>query len=485
MSRADNTVPGYGPKPCLCMFIGEAPGYHEWEDQRPFVGRSGQELQQYLRQHGLHLSQFYLSNVSQDYTSNNPDPTPEQIAFWVPTLVSEIRNCRPKLIVAIGRHAIQWFLGADADLETCHGLPHKPGAFDSTDAGVCVARIVSAGLDPDTLIIIPCYHPAGAFYRSTTRTGQDIRALLSYDYAQVAATLKSIRAGVPVEFRHDPYAGHEQYLDVTGEQLADEISDIADNLDYFALDTEGTPESQWSMQSSFEDGTARVLRTVQPDFSTGARQIQYLLDRGVLVVVHDASTPRGCCYDTQTCRPMGVELNKPVIRIFNTMYAAYLTRIEPQGLKPLSWRRLGIHMTPYQEMVEGLGREKQITYLRTALDTVHYTWSKTAPYNRRLPDGQIKRYKPKSITQRMQSILADVEKDKRNKDDEPVDIIERWKKVPKTMKAEVVQVLGCMPTATLDDLPLNRAVYYAGQDADATRRLYPILSSMLRMLDIK
>jgi uracil-DNA glycosylase family 4 len=481
-TNACNHVPGSGPHNSAVMLIGEGPGRDEYSFRRPFVGKTGDELATYLAACNLHPSQFYLTNVDKEYRGQDIKPTAADIAFWSPVLIDEIERCHPRLIVAIGAYSVKWFLGPDVDLETVHGIPHRVGSFGPTE-------LHDHSL-ADSLIIIPTYHPAAPFYKASTKSGLDYRTLLQWDFRQAADTLKLIRAGQPINFRVDPY--HDDGLtpaiciDVTGTELAEILAEpSARNCGYIGLDTEGTPEIPWSLQLCFEDGVAYVLRVSQSDLQVGLAALQqYLLTSGVLVVMHQASTPRGTCYDIQVCRTMGLELNDPRITIWDTMYAAYLLRYESQALKRLSYRRFGARLTDYTDLIKGVARPRQLEYLQLALSLRAQWTKKPHPISKRENDGTITTTQPKSIASRIDSILKDIAADKRDKDDNPVDLESRWEDIYPHVREEVELELGEFPKASLDDLPLQAAADYAGKDAIYTRALYPSLLAELASLGL-
>ena len=68
------------------MFIGEAPGWHEDQQGRPFVGQAGQFLDKLLASINLKREQVYITNVIKCRPPDNRDPLP-----------TEIQNCRPWL----------------------------------------------------------------------------------------------------------------------------------------------------------------------------------------------------------------------------------------------------------------------------------------------------------------------------------------------------------------------------------------------------
>jgi len=72
-------VPGEGPADAQIMFIGEAPGFHEDQQGRPFVGAAGRFLEELLGSIGLTREQVFIANVIKCRPPGNRDPLPEEI----------------------------------------------------------------------------------------------------------------------------------------------------------------------------------------------------------------------------------------------------------------------------------------------------------------------------------------------------------------------------------------------------------------------
>jgi len=66
------TVPGEGPENAEIMFIGEAPGFHEDRQGRPFVGAAGRFLEELLASIGLKREEVYICNVIQVPATRQP-----------------------------------------------------------------------------------------------------------------------------------------------------------------------------------------------------------------------------------------------------------------------------------------------------------------------------------------------------------------------------------------------------------------------------
>ena len=137
------TVPGDGDPNAEVLFIGEAPGFHEDQQGSPFVGQAGRILDQLLLEIGLTRTDVFVANVIKCRPPNNRDPLPEEIATCEPFLTMQISGIRPKLIVTLGRFALQYFL---------------PGASISRSRG----KAIRSG----PYLLYPLYHPAAALRQS-------------------------------------------------------------------------------------------------------------------------------------------------------------------------------------------------------------------------------------------------------------------------------------------------------------------------------
>jgi DNA polymerase len=139
-------VPGEGDPASDLMFVGEAPGYHEDQQGRPFVGQAGKLLEQLLAGIGLTREQVFIANVLKSRPPNNRDPRPDEIAACQPYLWRQIELIRPKVICTLGNHATKLLTGSPAGITRVHGHPQ------ATEIG---------GVK---LYLYPIFHPAAALY---------------------------------------------------------------------------------------------------------------------------------------------------------------------------------------------------------------------------------------------------------------------------------------------------------------------------------
>ena len=102
---------GEGAENHALMMIGEAPGGDEEKQGRPFVGKAGKNLSAFLEVVGLKREEIYISNVVKLRTTKespktgkavNRPPSAEEIAFFLPYLLEEIKVISPKVVVTLG-----------------------------------------------------------------------------------------------------------------------------------------------------------------------------------------------------------------------------------------------------------------------------------------------------------------------------------------------------------------------------------------------
>jgi DNA polymerase len=108
------------------MFIGEAPGFHEDRQGRPFVGASGNLLEELLASIGLSRDQVYITNVIKCRPPGNRDPKEDEISACRPYLDRQIELIQPQIIVTLGRFSMQRYFPGQSITRT-HGQVKKVG----------------------------------------------------------------------------------------------------------------------------------------------------------------------------------------------------------------------------------------------------------------------------------------------------------------------------------------------------------------------
>jgi uracil-DNA glycosylase family 4 len=139
-------VPGVGAENAKIMFVGEGPGFNEDKQGEPFVGAAGNFLNELLASIGLKREQIFIANVIKCRPPENREPLPFEIQNCRPWLDAQIALIRPKIIVTLGRFAMESFLPGKS-ISKVHGQAFKTGA----------------------LTIFAMYHPAAALYQQSQR----------------------------------------------------------------------------------------------------------------------------------------------------------------------------------------------------------------------------------------------------------------------------------------------------------------------------
>ena len=124
------TVFGVGNEHAHWMIVGEAPGEQEDRQGEPFVGKSGQLLDNMLR--AVHLTrgeaeparQVYIANTIKCRPPGNRNPEPEELAKCEPFLIRQLQLVQPKIIVAMGRFAVHSLLRSAEPIGRLRGRVH-------------------------------------------------------------------------------------------------------------------------------------------------------------------------------------------------------------------------------------------------------------------------------------------------------------------------------------------------------------------------
>ncbi len=139
-------VPGDGPPDAAILFIGEGPGYHEDRQGRPFVGPAGQLLNDLLGRIGLRRDQVFITNMVKHRPPSNRDPEPDELAACRDFLDRQIELVDPKVIVTLGRFAMERFMPGGR-ISQVHGQARQIGGRT----------------------FVPIIHPAAALHNGSWR----------------------------------------------------------------------------------------------------------------------------------------------------------------------------------------------------------------------------------------------------------------------------------------------------------------------------
>lgn len=139
---------------------------------RPFVGKAGQNLTEFLTVLGLRREAIRITNVvkvrptkesAKGRLSNRP-PNRQELAYFIPLLLEEIAQTQPKLLVTLGNTALQALLGKDARIGDCHG------------------QRMTATVQGQEYPLYPLYHPASIIYNRALKEVylEDLEGLRAY-----------------------------------------------------------------------------------------------------------------------------------------------------------------------------------------------------------------------------------------------------------------------------------------------------------------
>ena len=129
--RRTQTVFGVGHERAHWMIVGEAPGEQEDRQGEPFVGKSGQLLDNMLRAIGLSRgdgpaeTQVYIANAVKCRPPGNRNPAPEELAACEGFLIRQVQLVQPKIILAMGRFAVQSLLRSTEPIGRLRGKVHR------------------------------------------------------------------------------------------------------------------------------------------------------------------------------------------------------------------------------------------------------------------------------------------------------------------------------------------------------------------------
>ena len=117
---AIHAVPGEGDVDARLMFIGEAPGRNEDESGRPFVGRAGKLLTALIESIDLKREAVFITSVIKHQPPKNRPPKSDELRSCKHWLDKQLAIIQPKIIIPLGRFALEYFLPQMTITET-HG----------------------------------------------------------------------------------------------------------------------------------------------------------------------------------------------------------------------------------------------------------------------------------------------------------------------------------------------------------------------------
>jgi uracil-DNA glycosylase len=137
---------GNGHPDADLMFVGEAPGFHEDQQGKPFVGQAGKLLEKLLAEIGLERRQVFIANVLKCRPPGNRDPQPEEIEACEGHLMKQVELIQPRVICSLGNFATKLLSGKPTGITRVHGQEQE------------------VTLGGRRVLLYPIFHPAAALY---------------------------------------------------------------------------------------------------------------------------------------------------------------------------------------------------------------------------------------------------------------------------------------------------------------------------------
>lgn len=440
-----------GPVPCEFAVVGEAPASEEVREGRGFVGPSGALLWPLMGGLAkLRRSDCYVTNLCKTPLDNDLDGddklSPAEFDDWKTKLIDELEHVKPKRILAVGALAAKALLGDRyTNMTACNGIGFS---FQ-------YQRSVNWAL------VVPTWHPAAAL-----RGAHGEKDSLAF----TASAIENLRAPQP----HPGPPWFSPYAELTQTPVVNPIGFTipaprvwvprmgANNLmrrGAWGIDTEGTPDDPICMTVS--NGNVRWY--VEPD--DVAEWFALLGDEATLVF-HNAP------WDWPVLWAAGAPEDIAERWAWrDTMELAYLKQTCPQGLKDLSWRHLGLHMTPFEDLVMPYQTEMAqaiaVGLIAAQTTFVDKRVGKTTGFETHSKKGvPYKKPKPNRVyTIEQKAVLAPEVKPLHRALGNPKLLLER---------------LGPLaPELSLRLVPEKARVEYATLDAWATVKLLPVLEGRL------
>ena len=162
-ATATQLVPGDGNPDAEVMFVGEAPGASEDKQGIPFVGAAGKFLNEMLAGIGIAREDIFITNIVKYRPPANRDPEPGEIKAFMPYLMAQINVIKPKIVIFLGRHALNVFF-PELTISQCHGQPKRKNGQ----------------------VYLPLFHPAAALYNG------GMRQTLIEDFGKIPRILELI-----------------------------------------------------------------------------------------------------------------------------------------------------------------------------------------------------------------------------------------------------------------------------------------------------
>jgi len=159
-----NAVPGEGNSEAELMFVGEAPGRDEDVQGNPFVGKAGQLLTKIINAMNFQRKDVFITNVVKCRPPNNRTPYRKEMELCQPYLLEQIDMIKPRVIVALGKVATDFFINSDLSM----------------------SRLRGSFFEYKNILLMPTFHPS---YLIRNEANREIKKMVWEDMKKVMAFL--------------------------------------------------------------------------------------------------------------------------------------------------------------------------------------------------------------------------------------------------------------------------------------------------------
>ena len=214
------------------MLVGEAPGRWEHATGRPFVGPSGQKLEDWWRRVGLQRGEFWIDNVYPYWPRQGIDAVPQdEIEYWIGELHARLADLTdPWLIVPTGNKALYALTGQGKMRQG----EKKPGI--TSHRGSIYSYTDRRGRE---IKVIPTIHPAHTLWRASRKRDEGVVEQRNWERACI---LDWTRIAEDATFRELRLPQREHFIRPTLDDVYDYLYGAIDSGDPIAVDIENLPD---------------------------------------------------------------------------------------------------------------------------------------------------------------------------------------------------------------------------------------------------
>lgn len=199
---------GRGSLDAQLLIIGEAPGADEAKEGRPFVGPSGERLNQMLSGHGIKSERHtFISNLLFIRPAGNRDPSWEEITAYLPYVRRLVNIIKPKLILCLGRLSAAVFLRGLNAVSMLKGEPYASGQHRFRGEIMDTLYRNSANSASTVFFeerfvcrVYATYHPAAILYNENPKGDRQPNPLLPERWTEDFKNLPDLLSQAPLKY---------------------------------------------------------------------------------------------------------------------------------------------------------------------------------------------------------------------------------------------------------------------------------------------